>query len=62
MKQVQTDNSYFLDKVKLRLNNLPDKKTILPLLNPGLKVELKDDCVVYTASLLFPNELVFMIY
>lgn len=28
MKQVQTDNSYFLDKVKLRLNNLPDKKTI----------------------------------
>ncbi len=38
------------------------RHTILPLLNPGLKVELKDDCVVYTASLLFPNELVFMIY
>jgi|GEM_PF-84445 len=38
------------------------KNAILPLLNPGLKVEINHDCVSYTATLLFPNELIFMIY
>ena len=38
------------------------KNFILPLLNPGLKVEINHDCVTYTASLLLPNELIFMIY
>ncbi|MCX5776380.1 MAG: glycosyltransferase family 1 protein [Candidatus Firestonebacteria bacterium] len=38
------------------------KTHILPLLNPGLKVEINHDCVSYSATLLLPNELIFMVY
>ena len=38
------------------------KYSILPLINPGLKVEINHDCVSYTATLLLPNELIFMVY
>jgi len=38
------------------------KNFILPLINPGLKVEINHDCVTYTATFLLPNELIFMVY
>ena len=48
------------EKVGASLN--AGKNFILPLINPGLKVEINHDCVTYTATLLLPNELIFMIY
>ena len=48
------------ETIAASINN--GKHTLLPLLNPGLKVEIQNGCVSYTATLLLPNELVFMVY
>lgn len=48
------------ETVGASINNGAHK--ILPLLNPDLKVEFQNECVIYTASLLLPNEMIFMIY